>query len=117
MGALKESDSQELCVSVNKTGHTVEEFCQHVVRGNVMSPTLPGGSVCLIDMSDRQIESGNLYCLTYPVEGNVIRRLFRQGKEIIIKCDNPVAPEFRIDDEKLQSKIVGRVKAGLSLFK
>lgn len=118
MGKLVTPDFRELCETVNEIKYPKEGFFRHILRGDAMSPTLPGGSVCLIDTTDRQIVDGELYCLNYPIEGHVVRRLSTDGNMLVTTSDNPLSPTYRtqIDEIKTQSLIVGRIKTTITLF-
>lgn len=79
------------------------------VRGHSMHPTVPDGSVLLINTSDaaREAVHGQIFALARPNEGLSVKRLKLEDGMWFATSDNPVGPRFRVDDGE-PVKIIGR---------
>lgn len=84
------------------------------IKGDSMYPTILDGAIIGVDIQDKEIVSGGIYCLNVPFEGAVIKRIYSQKDGITLKSDNPLFPEYSYTFEELtdynHSIIVGRVK-------
>jgi len=80
------------------------------VRGESMHPIIPDGAVVGIDIEDKHIVSGQIYCVWRDYEGMVLRRVFVRAGYIILKPENPIFPEESIPPEEIESLIVGKFK-------
>ena len=65
--------------------------CQAVeLKGDSMAPSLPDGSLVLVDTSRFSFWDGRLYLLLVPNEGVVLRQMVRDGQDWVVTADNPV---------------------------
>lgn len=60
-----------------------------VVRatGDSMTPTIPSGSVVLVDEGQKEIVSGKIYMIAHE-EGILIKRLFKKGDDVLVYSDS-----------------------------
>ncbi|CAN7495404.1 S24 family peptidase [Acidovorax sp. LjRoot74] len=79
------------------------------VRGHSMHPTVPDGSVLLINTAEAAKEPvhGQIFALARPHEGLSVKRLKQEDGYWFATSDNPAGPRFRIDDGE-PVKIIGR---------
>lgn len=79
------------------------------VRGHSMHPTVPDGSVLLINTADAAKEPvhGQIFALARPHEGLSVKRLKLEDGYWFATSDNPAGPRFRIDDGE-PVKVIGR---------
>ncbi len=79
------------------------------VRGHSMHPTVPDGSVLLINTAEAAKEPvhGQIFALARPHEGLSVKRLKLEDGFWFATSDNPAGPRFRIDDGE-PVKIIGR---------
>lgn len=84
------------------------------VKGDSMYPNILEDAVIGVDIEDKKILSGYVYCINLPYEGAIIKRVFSEGEKIVIKSDNPIFPKFSMTYEEMKSYnhslIIGRVK-------
>jgi phage repressor protein C with HTH and peptisase S24 domain len=82
------------------------------IKGQSMVPTLPSGTIVGINLNNKKITSGDLYCLYFQYEGYVVKRLILQSDKLLIKSDNehyfPVEekPRDYLDDENF---LIGKI--------
>ena len=76
-----------------------------------MSPTLPHGSVVLVDLSVHSLVTDSLYVVGYGDYVSVKRLQALPGKQMNVINDNQLYPPITIDlnDEGGDCKIYGRV--------
>ena len=81
------------------------------VSGDSMSPTLPHGSVVLVDLSVHSLVTDSLYVVGYGDYVSVKRLQALPGKQMNVINDNQLYPPITIDlnDEGVDCKIYGRV--------
>ena len=79
------------------------------VRGHSMHPTVPDGSVLLINTSEASKEPvhDQIFALARPHEGLSVKRLKLENGYWFATSDNPAGPRFRIDDGE-PVKVIGR---------
>jgi phage repressor protein C with HTH and peptisase S24 domain len=85
------------------------------VRGHSMEPTIMDGACIGVDISDRQIVSGEMYALWIPYEGAIIKRINVDPRGTIQvisdNSDNKRYPTVNLQPKELdESFIQGRVK-------
>lgn len=82
------------------------------IRGNSMEPTVMDGSHVGIDISDKEIISGQMYAVFIPHEGVVVKRIWIGPEMVKISSDNPSAPDHEMLAERInwETFIQGRVK-------
>lgn len=79
------------------------------VRGTSMEPTIPDGSVLLVNSSNREARNGRIFALVKGDEGLVVKRLVQVNGVWYGRSDNPDGnPDFQIDDG-IPVTIIGRV--------
>lgn len=77
------------------------------VKGTSMEPTIPDGSVLLVNSANKEPRNGQIYALA---KGNdlVVKRLIKTGDEWVARSDNQDGnPDFPINDG-LQVTVLGR---------
>lgn len=81
------------------------------VSGDSMSPTLPHGSVVLVDLSVHSLVTDSLYVVGYGDFVSVKRLQGLPGNQMTVINDNPLYPPITIDlkEEGIDFKIYGRV--------
>lgn len=84
------------------------------VSGDSMYPKLKEGTIVLIDTREKEIISGEIYCLNMPDEGLIVKRLFKVPNKVIVRSDNRKYPEFELTYDELNSYnlpiVVGRIR-------
>lgn len=84
------------------------------VSGDSMYPKLKEGTIVLIDTREKEIISGEIYCLNMPDEGLIVKRLFKVPNKIIVRSDNRKYPEFELTYDELNSYnlpiVIGRIR-------
>ncbi|MYD99131.1 MAG: hypothetical protein F4X98_17325 [Gammaproteobacteria bacterium] len=75
------------------------------VTGSAMEPTLPDGTVVLVDRADRDPQPMSVYLLRL-VDGQRVRRLGLEGNRWRMLGDHPRCPPIDLPDN---ARIVGRV--------
>ena len=82
------------------------------IRGNSMEPTIMDGSHVGIDITEKEIISGQMYAVFIPHEGVVVKRIWIGPELIKISSDNPSAPDHDMMAERINwdTFIQGRVK-------
>ena len=69
------------------------------VRGTSMEPTIPDGSVLLINIANLEPHSGKVFALAKGQDGLVIKRLIKVEEAWYARSDNPDGnPDFQIND-------------------
>ena len=59
------------------------------VLGTAMAPTVPAGSLVMVDLACRDLEDGRIFLITDPNEGVGLRRAFEDGANWLVAADNP----------------------------
>lgn len=77
------------------------------VKGPSMEPTIKDGAVLLISTNNREPAENQIFALSRPNEGLVVKRLVRQNGYWVARSDNRDFPDFQIDDCEPVS-IIGR---------
>lgn len=78
------------------------------VHGTSMEPTIKDGAVLLVSTSNREPVENQIFALTRPSEGLVVKRLVRAANgHWIARSDNREFPDITIDDGEPIS-IIGR---------
>ena len=93
------------------------------VNGDSMSPTIPDGSLALLNAAERDIQQAGVYAYTYE-DAAFIKRLLpaHPGPDgrplsIVVAADNPQYPPVTLLGNQMNSlHVVGRVRAVLSEF-
>ena len=82
-----------------------------VVRmdGKSMEPLIRSGSFVGLDRDQHSVLSGELYGIQVPYEGLVIRRLFLDGDNLVVKAESPEVKDLTFSYGECAEKIVGRV--------
>lgn len=82
------------------------------IRGTSMEPTLVDGAHVGVDISDKEIISGQMYAIYIPHEGIVVKRIWLGPELVKIKSDNVLAPDhdMSIDRINWDTFVQGRVK-------
>ena len=73
-----------------KYAHPRFLFCR--VKGNSMEPMIMDGAVVGVDTEDKVVENGKIYVLSDGGEFNLVKKLYRHGKFIILYSVNPSYP-------------------------
>lgn len=83
------------------------------VRGPSMLPRLRDGDTIVYDESDTKVINGSMYVIEHPLEGLLVKRLFREiDGRVRISSDNPdprYADEFVAQDTP-GFRVVGKVR-------
>lgn len=58
------------------------------VRGSSMEPTIKDGSVLLVSTNNREPRNDAIFAMVRPVEGLIVKRLIKHGKDWIARSDN-----------------------------
>lgn len=82
------------------------------IRGRSMEPVIMNGAVVGVDISDKQIESGELYACYIPNEGVVVKRILMSPDMVTIQSDNKNHDDcvMMMDRVNWDTFICGRVK-------
>lgn len=82
------------------------------IRGTSMEPTIVDGAHVGVDITDREIISGQMYAVYIPHEGIVVKRIWLGPELVKIKSDNPQAPDhdMSIDRINWDTFVQGKVK-------
>ena len=82
------------------------------VSGDSMHPTLPDGSMILVDRSSRNLLEGRVFVLQTP-DGLLVKRVRQEGARWLLVSDNPDWEAFPLDTG---SRVIGEVRwSGLLL--
>jgi len=83
-----------------------------LIRGNSMEPTIMDGSYVGIDVTTKEIISGQMYAVFIPHEGIVVKRIWIGPELIKISSDNPGAPDHDMLADRINwdTFVQGRVK-------
>lgn len=80
------------------------------VKGDSMEPTLRSGDRVLIDLGDKNISQGGIFCL-WDGHGRVVKRVERvpgqQPERVRLKSDNPLHDQYEVPAAVIE--IIGRV--------
>lgn len=81
-----------------------------MVDGDSMEPTIRKGAYVGLDRESRKIVQGEIYGVSLPYEGIVLKRVFldHDNNALILKSDNPAHEPFRIPIDGRESIILGR---------
>lgn len=82
------------------------------IRGNSMEPTIMDGAHVGIDITAKEIISGQMYAVFIPHEGIVVKRIWLGPELIKISSDNPSAPDHDMIADRINwdTFVQGRVK-------
>lgn len=82
------------------------------IRGNSMEPTIMDGAHVGIDVTAKEIISGQMYAVFIPHEGIVVKRIWLGPELIKISSDNPSAPDHDMIADRINwdTFVQGRVK-------
>jgi len=82
------------------------------IRGNSMEPTIMDASHVGIDVTEKEIISGQMYAVFMPYEGIVVKRIWIGPETVRIASDNPTAPDHELLTERInwETFVQGRVK-------
>ena len=99
---------------IRKNNWREEDLCVVEASGHSMEPTIRDGDVLLINMADKEFQSGKVYALLFPGEGLRIKRVHRLADgRVRISSDNPDKAQFPDEyyspEEATHLNIVGRV--------
>jgi len=99
---------------LKKNGWDPEHLCIVEASGNSMEPRIAHGDVLLINMSDKIIQSGEIYALAFPSDGVRAKRLFWMADgRLRISSDNPdksrYPDEFYSQEEASHLTIIGKI--------
>lgn len=88
------------------------------ISGRSMEPIIYDGAFVGVDREDRRVVSGEVYAVSLPYEGTVVKRIYISTDHVLLKSDNPVFPELSIPIDKIDPDnfIFGRVKWVLQEF-
>lgn len=78
------------------------------VKGYSMEPTIPNGSVLLINTANTEPRNNTIFALVSQHRGLVVKRLIKKDDAWLARSDNPDGnPDFQINDGE-PVKIIGR---------
>lgn len=82
------------------------------IRGTSMEPSIVDGAHVGIDVTDKEVISGQMYAVYMPHEGIVVKRIWIGPELVKIRSDNPQAPDhdMSIDRINWDTFVQGRVK-------
>jgi len=82
------------------------------IRGNSMEPTIMDGAHVGIDITEKEIISGQLYAVFIPHEGIVVKRIWLGPELVKISSDNISAPDHDMIADRINwdTFVQGRVK-------
>ena len=88
------------------------------VAGTSMEPMIRKGAYIGVDKDDKQFIAGEIYAIYLPYEGAVIKRVYLDLDNIILKSENKNFPDTIIPTKKVDREnfIIGRVKWVLQKF-
>lgn len=78
------------------------------VSGDSMLPTLENGDMILVDLSQQQLHSNDIYVLN-TADGLITKRLKKSGEAIQVISDNENYPSWTLDKNDEQIQIAGKV--------
>lgn len=99
---------------IKKNGWREEDLCVVEASGHSMEPKIGDGDVLLVNMADKEFQSGKVYVLLFPGEGLRAKRVHRTADgRIKISSDNPdkasYPDEYYSPEEAAHLNIVGKV--------
>ena len=83
------------------------------VRGDSMMPMISSGSLVMVDVSRNSLWDGCLYLMSVAHEGVVVRRATQDGRNWVVRADNP-AWKPRVYDAAW--KVHGQVRMSHTVF-
>jgi SOS-response transcriptional repressor LexA len=88
------------------------------VVGKSMEPIIHEGAYIGVDKDNRNFISGNIYAVYLPFEGAVIKKVFTDIKNVILKSENKEFPDIVIPLKNIDKDnfIIGTVKWVLQKF-
>ena len=88
------------------------------VAGASMEPMIKKGAYIGVDKNDKQFTAGEIYAIYLPYEGAVIKRVYLDLNNIILKSENKNFPDVIIPAKKVDREnfIIGKVKWVLQKF-
>jgi SOS-response transcriptional repressor LexA len=88
------------------------------VAGASMEPMIRKGAYIGVDKDDKQFTAGEIYAIYLPYEGAVIKRVYLDLDNIILKSENKNFPDMVIPTKKVDREnfIIGKVKWVLQKF-
>ena len=99
---------------IKKNGWREEDLCVVEASGHSMEPKIGDGDVLLVNMAEKEFESGRVYMILFPGEGLRAKRVHRMADgRIKISSDNPDKAQFPEEyyspEEATHLNIVGKV--------
>lgn len=98
--------------SLIRHGLNEAQLGTYYTRGDSMHPMIQDGDVLLVDLSDKALHDGEIYCVALGGH-RMVKRVFRQGDgRYIFRGDNSADPrniERRYPDDDLNLEVVGAV--------
>lgn len=99
---------------IKKNGWREEDLCVVEASGHSMEPKISDGDVLLVNMAEKEFESGRVYMILFPGEGLRAKRVHRMADgRIKISSDNPDKAQFPEEyyspEEATHLNIVGKV--------
>ena len=99
---------------IKKNGWREEDLCVVEASGHSMEPKIGDGDVLLVNMAEKEFESGRVYMILFPGEGLRAKRVHRMADgRIKISSDNPDKAQFPNEyyspEEATHLNIVGKV--------
>jgi phage repressor protein C with HTH and peptisase S24 domain len=81
------------------------------IRGTSMEPTIMDGGYVGIDVTSKEIISGQMYAVYIPHEGTVVKRIWIGPELVKIASDNPTSPDHDMMSERINwdTFVQGRV--------
>lgn len=82
------------------------------IRGTSMEPSIVDGAHVGIDVTDKEVISGQMYAVYMPHEGIVVKRIWIGPELVKIRSDNPQAPDHDMSIERInwETFVQGKVK-------
>ena len=81
------------------------------VYSTAMEPLIRKGAFIGLDQDQKRILSGEVYGVSMPHEGLVLKRVFvdAENNRFVLKCQNPTHPEQYLTPDMKESQLIGRV--------
>lgn len=95
---------------LKRMGVETEHAALVTVTGDSMHPTLDGGNIMLLDLSDAKLKDGKIYALQVN-DGLLIKRVqLRHNGAVTLKSDNPQYESYGLSAEEAKElRVVGRL--------
>jgi phage repressor protein C with HTH and peptisase S24 domain len=74
-----------------------------------MEPLLRRGAFVGIDRDQRQHPDGDFCAVQFPHQGLIIRRVYFQGNQFVLKAENPAYADLTVSAKEMDTRTVGRV--------